>query len=442
MAENVTYSSKNVLNKAIFNIAFQIIPIATALLLTPYLINTMGKDLWAKFAIGVSIIFLSNYFSFGIGPTLNRRVSELIGLNENHKIGSELKECTALSIVLGVLFFIVLQSVLFFGYQNNVFSILQSKADFQFYFIVLLVFIIAFAIIPFKSLLESFSDFYFLAITRAIAASMLFIIPFLFVVLGKISLVLISGALGVFYLLLYIAYYIRVLAHENKFSFKMVSPYSIGFLKSLFKINGEFLKETFFFSLFFLTTAVVLFFDRFYYPVFFDTQIMSDQVTMLDLFNRIAIVTGTVSLVYFSAISVWYNEGRLKKIKTILKTQYQVILVAFLLIGLVGYFFLGDILYWWLGGSYSDFIGQNAFFLLLGVLSVNFTVLLIRPLQAVGEIKTVSLFLVMTTIVYLCIVIILGINHSIELHFMALLVKAFLDSVIFTYLLKRKRLLW
>jgi len=442
MSENTNYSSKKVLNKAIFNIAFQIVPIAAALLLTPYLINTLGKDLWAKFATGVSIVFLSNYFSFGIGPTLNRRVSELIGLNENHKIGRELKECTALSIVLGIGFFIVLQLVIFFGYQANVFSILQSEADFQFYFIVLLVFVIAFAIIPFKSLLESFSDFYFLAIARAIAASMLFIIPSLFVVLGKISLVMISGALVVFYLVLYAAYYIRVLAHQHTFSFKMISPYSRHFLKSLFKINGDFLKETFFFSLFFFTSAVVLFFDRFYYPIFFDTQIMSDQVTMLDLFNRVAIVTGTISLVYFSAISVWYNEGQIKKIRTNLKRQFQIISLVFLLIGIVSYFFIGDILHWWLGESYSDFIGDNAFFLLLGVLSVNFTILLIRPLQAIGEIKKVSLFLVMTTIAYLCIVITIGINRSIELHFIGLLVKAFLDFVIFTFLLKRKQLLW
>ena len=116
--------------------------------------------------------------------------------------------------------------------------------------------------------------------------------------------------------------------------------------------------------------------------------------------------------------------------------------LVFVFITLVSYFFLGDILHWWLGDSYSEFIERNAFFLLLGVLSVNFTILLIRPLQAVGEIKTVSLMLVISTIVYLCIVVVLGINHSIELHFMALLSKAFFDLIVFSYLLKRKHLLW
>ncbi|MBT8307106.1 MAG: hypothetical protein KJN85_09225 [Maribacter sp.] len=442
MSGNATYSSKNILNKAIFNIAFQIVPIAAALILTPFLINNMGKDLWAKFATGVSIIFLSNYFSFGIGPTLNRRVAEIIGLNENQRIGKELKECTALSVVLGVVFFIILQLLLYFSYTSNAFSILKSETDFQFYLIILLVFVMAFAIIPYKSLLESFSDFYFLAIARAFAASMLFIIPAMFIVFEEISLVFIAVALAIFYIFLYAAYYLRVLGHQHKFSFKLISPYSLGFLKSIFKINSGFLKETFFFSLFFLTSAIVLFFDRFYYPIFFDTKIISDQVTMLDLFNRIAIVTGTISLVYFSAISVWFNEGKLNKIKTNLKRQLVMVGVVFLLIILISYFFLGDILHWWLGESYSKFIENNSLFLLLGVLSVNFTILLIRPLQAIGEIKTVSLFLVMSTIVYLCIVIVLGINRSIELHFAALFTKAFFDIVIFTYLLKRKHLLW
>lgn len=442
MAENTTYSSKKVLNKAIFNIAFQIVPIAAALLLTPFLISTMGKDLWAKFATGVSIVFLSNYFSFGIGPTLNRRVSEIIGLKENERIGKELKECTALSIVLGIAFFVILQTALYFGYQTNVFSILQSETDFHFYFIILLVFVLAFAIIPYKSLLESFSDFYFLAIARAISASMLFIIPALFVLFKEMSLVKVAVALAVFYVILYGVYYLRVIAHQQKFSFRIISPYSIGFLKSLFKINRGFLKETFFFSLFFLTSAIVLFFDRFYYPIFFDTKIMSDQVTMLDLFNRIAIITGTISLVYFSAISVWYNERKIDKIKANLKRQFMMIGLVFVLVIFVSYFFLGDILHWWLGESYSNFIKNNAFHLLLGVLSVNFTILLIRPLQAIGEIKIVSLLLVISTIVYLCIVIIFGLQKTIELHYIAFLTKALFDIVAFTYLLKRKNILW
>ena len=48
MAGNATYSSKKVLNKAIFNIAFQIVPIGVALLLTPFLINTMGKAYYGQ----------------------------------------------------------------------------------------------------------------------------------------------------------------------------------------------------------------------------------------------------------------------------------------------------------------------------------------------------------------------------------------------------------
>ncbi len=442
MAENQAYSSKKVFNKALFNIAFQIVPIAAALLLTPFLINSLGKDLWAKFATGVSIVFLSNYFSFGIGPTLNRRVSEIIGLNENKRIGKELKECTSLSVVLGIAFFVLLQTCLFFGYQTNAFSILQSESDFHFYFIILLVFVLAFAIIPYKSLLESFSDFYFLAIARAITASTLFIIPALFVMFKEMSLVKVALALAIFYAILYWVYYLRVIAHQYKFSFTMTSPYSIGFLKSLFKINHGFLKETFFFSLFFLTSAIVLFFDRFYYPIFFDTNIISDQVTMLDLYNRIAIVTGTISLVYFSAISVWYFKGEIDKIRANLKRQFLIVGLFFIFIVLVSYFFLDDILNFWLGESYSNFIDNNSFYLLLGVLSINFTILLIRPLQAIGEIKKVSLLLLMSTIVYLCIVVSLGVLKIIELHFIALLTKTLIDLVAFTYLLKRKNLLW
>ena len=441
MAQNSTYSSKSVFKKTLFNISFQIVPIVIALLLTPYLINNLGKDLWAKFATGVSIVFLSNYFSFGIGPTLNRRVSEVIGLNQNARIGKELRECTSLSILLGVVFFIILSITLYASFASRTFSILQSKSDFQFYFIILLVFVIAFVIIPYKSLLESFSDFYFLALARAITASSLFVIPAIFVWLKEFSLIKIATVLAMFYIVLFSTYYIRVVSHQRKFLFKLISPYSKAFLMSLFKFDRNFLVETFFFSLFFLTSAVVLFYDRFYYPIFFDTEIIADQVTLLDLFNRVAIITGTISLIYFSAISVWYNEGQIDKIKVNLKRQLALVGLVFVFVILVSHYFLGDILSWWLGKSYSTFIRDNAFQLLLGVLAVNFTILLIRPLQAVGEIKKVSLILVISTIVYLCMVTFFGVFKAIEYHYLAFLVKAGVDLSVLAYFLKRKKLL-
>lgn len=438
---NNSYTSKRVFRKALFNIGFQIVPIAAALILTPYLIETMGKDSWAKYSIGVSLIFLSNYFSFGIGPTLNRRVSEIIGLKQNHRIKEELKECVSFSYLLGTVFFIILQIVLHVAYRSQSFSVLQSASDYTFFFIVLSVFLMAFILIPYRSLLESFSDFYFLAIARAVTAAMLFLIPFAYIYFSEISLSGIATSLFIVYILLCFLYFFRIKRHQNKLSFDVYGPFNWNVLQRVFRFEIGFLKETIWFSIFFLTSAFVLFFDRFYYPIFFDTNIISDQVTMLDLFNRVAIITGTISLVYFSAISVWYQEKNIVRIKKSLRLQLIGVGGLFVFILLFSNFFLNDILKWWLRASFSDFIDENAFHLLFGALMINYTILFIRPLQAIGKIKIVSIWLLGTTSIYLIIVLFLGVYRAIEYHYVAFVIKAMLDMIILVTLLRRNRIL-
>lgn len=438
---NKSYTSKTVFRKALFNIGFQIVPIAAALILTPYLIETMGKDAWAKYSIGISLIFLSNYFSFGIGPTLNRRVSEIIGLQQNHRIKEELKECVSFSYLLGVIFFILLQIVLYVAYKSKSFSVLQSATDYTFFFIILSVFLMAFILIPYRSLLESFSDFYFLAIARALTAAMLFLIPFVYVYFSEMSLSGIATTLFMVYLLLCLLYFYRIKRYQRKLSFDVYAPFERTVVKQVFKFEIGFLKETIWFSIFFLTSAFVLFFDRFYYPIFFNTNIISDQVTMLDLFNRVAIITGTISLVYFSAISVWYQEKNIIRIKKSLRLQLVGVGCLFLFILLFSNFFLTDILKWWLKGSFSEFISENAFHLLIGALMINYTILFIRPLQAIGKIKQVSIWLLATTFIYLIIVLFLGTYRAIEYHYIAFISKALLDIIILVTLLRRNKVL-
>lgn len=438
---NVAYSSKKVFKKALFNIGFQVVPIAAALILTPYLIENMGKDFWAKYSTGISLVFLSNYFSFGIGPTLNRRVSQIIGLKQNYRIQAELRECVSFSYLLGLAFFILLQAILYASYISESFSILRTDQDYVFYCIVLCVFFLSFLIIPYKSLLESFSDFYFLAIARAITAAMLFLVPFLYISLFDVSLTGISTTLLFIYVILYLLYFVRAKSYEGKLSFKMISPVNWEMAKGLFRFELGFLKETIWFSIFFATSAIVLFFDRFYYPLFFDTRTISDHVTLLDLFNRVAIVTGTISLVYFSAISVWYQENNLRRVTANLKLQLIGVGLLFFVIALVSYFFLDTILLWWLKSSYSNFIESNGFRLLIGTLLVNYTILLIRPLQAIGEIKQVSVWLMSSTLLYLIIVLFLGAFYLIDYHFVAFITKALIDVIILVTLLRRKKIL-
>ncbi|GMN10061.1 hypothetical protein MTsPCn9_15240 [Croceitalea sp. MTPC9] len=435
------YASKSVFKKTIFNLGFQVAPIALALLIMPLLINNLGKDFWAKYTAGISLVFLSNYFSFGIGPTLNRRVSELVGIKENHKIGKEMNECIALSYLLGIGFFFVLMTILSIGYWGKFLSILQSSSDFYFYILITTCFFLTLVIIPYKSALEAFSDFYFLSIVRATISSSLFLVPLFLWSVNKCSLVNCAWALLFLYMVHWIIYYLRFKKHKSIFEFKSSFRLKIKEILAPFKSFSSFFKEALGFSLFFICSATVLFFDRFYYPIFFNTEILSDHFTMLDLFNRVAIITGTISLVYFSAISVWFNNQSFDKIKKILKRQFLLVGFFFLSITLTTFFFLNDLMFWWLKDSFSDFIANTSFKIMVGVLIMNFSILIIRPLQAIGKMKEVNRILLGSTILFLVLVVLFGVFERIEYHYVAFFVKGVFDIILLLVLLRKQRLL-
>lgn len=438
---NKEYTSKKVAGKAFFNILFQGIPISFALILIPTLLELMGKDLWAKYSIGISLVFLANYFSFGLGPALNRRVSELVGRNMLPLTMDELEKSRKLSFTLGVSFFVLMQFLLYFAFWLKIFSVLQSWEDYYFFSVALFTFLVVFLSIPYRSILESFSDFYFLAIQRAITASMLFLVPFVVIKLtSRISLVMISFVLLGYYILLYWVLLFRIGKRFLKSDIKLKMWTLKIWNTSFFDLDKGFLKETLYFALFFISNAIVLFFDRFFYSLFFDSKLLADHVTLLDLFNRIAIIPSTLSLVYFSAISVWYQQEKITKIKKTLIFQILVVGVLFLLIALVGNFILLDVIQWWLGDSYSPFIANNSVNLMWACLLINFPILLIRPIQAIGYVREASFILLITTFLYVLLVIVIGNIKKIEWHFMALFFKSITDIIVLYLYLKRKKI--
>lgn len=438
---NKRYTSRKVLKKAVFNLGFQVVPIIVALLLIPILINNLGKDYWAKYTAGVSAIFLANYFSFGIGPALNRRVSELIGAKRVNAIDKEIDTGIGVSYLLSITLFVLFAIFILIGFQTKALSILQSFEDLYFYLIIAFSFVIVFITIPYKSLLESYSDFYFLAIVRAISSAGLFIVPYLLWLLGIKSLFWVSIVLVTYYLVVLISMYLRTQKHKLTLGLKYGKSIGLKAFISSIRANTSFVKEAFKFGVFFLCSATILFFDRYFYSLFVNTKILADHVTMLDLFNRIAIITGTVSLVYFSAISVWHSQKDLARIKKNLRLQIVTITIIFVIGLFVGHFVLTDLMEWWLKDAYSNFIGKSAFYLLAAILIMNFEILMVRPLQAIGQVTKVNKLLVFTTIMYLIVVIGLGVSNAIEYHYIALLLKGSIDCIVLLMMLAKEKLI-
>ncbi|NKI31196.1 lipopolysaccharide biosynthesis protein [Croceivirga thetidis] len=438
---NKRYTSGKVLKKAVFNLGFQIVPIIVALVFIPLIINNLGKDYWAKYTAGVSAIFLANYFSFGIGPALNRRVSELIGAKKMSLIDKEVNTGIGISYLLSAALFLLFTCFIILAYWTKSLSILQDKEDLLFFLIIGFSFFIVFISIPYKSLLESYSDFYFLAIIRAISSAGLFVVPYVLWLNGISKLYWVGISLVVYYFLVFLFMFFRTQHHKKELDLCYKTSVKPTFLISSTRSNTSFIKEAFKFGVFFLCSATVLFFDRYFYALFVNTKTLSDHVTMLDLFNRIAIVTGTISLVYFSAISVWYSENNFVKIKKNLRFQLTLISILFVFGLIFCKFFLLNLMEWWLKGAYSEFITNSAFVLLLAILIMNFEILMVRPLQAIGKVTQVNRLLVATTIIFLIIVIVLGMTDNIRYHYIALITKGIIDCFFLFGMLRNEKLI-
>lgn len=441
-----TYQSKAVLNKTAFNLIVQIIPILIALSFTPSLIEGLTKDGWAKYSVGISLIFLSNYFSFGIGPALNRQISKFLSEPNYKEILSKLNYARLLAFLLGVFFFFLMLVTLSTLYINGSISLLSNYDDLIFYSLMIFTFLIVFFMIPLRSFLEAVSDFFFLSIVRAIISSFLFLAPFFFIGNNTPNLYQIGIVLLIFYALIYLIFYLRVQMILNKIIGQKSELLINLIIKSkniieILKSDKQFISESFYFSLFFISSAFLLYFDRFLYSSQIDTVKLADHVTLLDLYNRVAILTGTISLVYFSAISFWYNSNQLIKLKKSIKLQLSIVSLVFFVIISFSYFYLNDLLAWWLKLSFSDFIEENSLNLLIAVLIYNFTILLIRPLQAIGEIKIVMIILLVSTFVYAIILFILNHLILIEYHYIAILVKSIIDIILLFILAKKRNIL-
>ena len=69
-------------SNSIIILAFQIIPIITALISLPLNIKHLGIELWGAYSLSISIFFLVMYFNLGIGPAVNRKISSSISLGK------------------------------------------------------------------------------------------------------------------------------------------------------------------------------------------------------------------------------------------------------------------------------------------------------------------------------------------------------------------------
>ena len=87
--------------------------------------------MWYLFTLGLTVILLPNYFSFGIGPFLTRELST----KDNFMQSSSWLGSISLIKVIGLLFFVLTNFYFYFSELEKPFLIKSDQFYFFFFFI-------------------------------------------------------------------------------------------------------------------------------------------------------------------------------------------------------------------------------------------------------------------------------------------------------------------
>lgn len=375
--------------KALFNVAIQIIPILTSLFAIPISISNLGKPLWFFYSLGITVLFLPNYFAFGAGPYLVRNLVQ----KNNFLLSKKWKGCIS-AIIISSIIYVLFSSAFLFTTRNQDAFILNSSEK-LFYIFFILSGLIIYIMILFKAILESKEDFYFLGTARSFFTTGLIVIPVLSFQQEW------HYALSVF---LWSIIYVFLCGNR------------IGDLGAKWTQNKnpiiskqnliEYVNEVWPFGVYLFCWSFFLFFDRIIFKFFIDKNILSDHVTMQDLFNRVAIISGNISLVYYPTLSDKANQTKLF-LQHYFKQLYYV-LFAFAAIIIISSIFLEKALNFWLKDDFSTYISNNALVYLVGIIVFNFSIIQVRALQAKNKEKLVTLHLIVILGLYILFVLLLG----------------------------------
>tara|TARA_A100001015_G_C15028108_1_gene731606 strand:+ start:1437 stop:2663 length:1227 start_codon:yes stop_codon:yes gene_type:complete len=375
--------------KALFNVAIQIIPIIASLFAIPISISNLGKPLWFFYSLGITVLFLPNYFAFGAGPYLVRNLVQ----KNNFLLSKKWKGCISAIIISSIIYVLFSSAFLFTTRNQDAFTLNSSEKLFYLFFILsgLMIYIM----ILFKAILESKEDFYFLGTARAFFTTGLIVIPVLSFQQEW------HYALSVF---LWSIIYVLVCGNRiGNLGAKWTQNKNLIISKQNLI---EYVNEVWPFGVYLFCWSFFLFFDRIIFKFFIDKNILSDHVTMQDLFNRVAIISGNISLVYYPTLSDKANQTKVF-LQHYFKQLYYV-LFAFAAIIIISSIFLEKALNFWLKDDFSTYISNNALVYLVGIIVFNFSIIQVRALQAKNKEKLVTLHLIVILGLYILFVLLLG----------------------------------
>jgi len=380
---------RKVFSSSIVNLAYQLVPAISAIVMVPLTINWFGAELFSAFSLVISLIILFNYLNFGVAQSANRELSKEYSGNNKGQISKVVTSSFIGMLILGLSLSIIgmtLSEIIAKSLISKDSKIyIDIKAMIQAVLVASPLFLL---VILCRSILESKLLFKYTSFNRALLNTFIFLSP----------------ALCYFFALdIKYSIYFIIAIHGVSFTFLLLivlsefEGISIAFSKEMFLklfVSGGWL------TLISLSSVGFLYADKFIIGSVLGLASLAFYVTAYDLISRASILYGSITAAFFPAFSYWIKVKDLDSLRESIK--YLVTIMS-ILMGLSLSFvilFSYEIIYYWIDSEFANSSSILLRILSIGILFSSLSIIYMRLLCAADNEKTVSIFFLLQALIY------------------------------------------
>jgi len=337
------YSGKTLAKNSIYNLLGYSVPIITALIFIPILINGLGEEKFGLLNLAWMIIGYFSFFDFGIGKGLTKIVAEKISSDQSHQI--PVLFWTSLVVMLLVSLVIAFILLFFVPYFVSLFSVsqnLQQETINTFYVLCLSIPIVS-TTAGLRGVLEAYLQFGTINVVRIVLGLLTFLGPIVCLIFTNslmwivVLLLLIRVLIWLWYLLLCIKTNPGIKSNGG-LDFKSIKPV-IRFSAWISLVN--------------VIGPVILYSDRFIIGVLISATAISFYAVSYEVVSKLLLISGALVGVLFPVFSASYFSNPEESKKLFLRGIKFIFLIIYPIVFLMVVFaFEGMGI--WLGNKFAD----------------------------------------------------------------------------------------
>lgn len=337
------YSGKTIAKNSIYNLLGYSVPIITALIFIPILINGLGEEKFGLLNLAWMIIGYFSFLDFGIGKGLTKIVAEKISSDQSHQI--PVLFWTSLVVMLLVSLVIAFILLFFVPYFVSLFSVsknLQQETINTFYVLCLSIPIVS-TTAGLRGVLEAYLKFGTINVVRIVLGLLTFLGPTVCLIFTNslmwivVLLLLIRVLIWLWYLLLCIKTNPGIKS-KGGLDFKTIKPV-IKFSAWISLVN--------------VIGPVILYSDRFIIGVLISATAISFYAVSYEMVSKLLLISGALVGVLFPVFSASYSSNPEESKKLFLRGIKFIFLIIYPIVFLMVVFAFEGMRIW-LGNKFAD----------------------------------------------------------------------------------------